>query len=268
MGVIIIELLIMGKFSIFDKIFQMHTSLLAACVLLAFVAPLAHAQEIYADGCIEYSAGLCIRCSEDTHAYLSLCYKNIIGCKKYTNGSICLDCDLSITTLQNGTCVLLPNQGPASIRLRQQIYRYGNPGDQYGEGNFIPTTYEAVKDDQTFIALNTFVRTGQYGHYISRVGNPVYSIHYHTNGNTVSYKVLYEGSGGGLFLCIADVDQNLKVGIRSLVVISLTQIVDYCIDYDISSVNCIRCQSGYHLESGRCYQNTGACLRYFGNICL
>ena len=116
--------------------------------------------------------------------------------------------------------------------------------------------------------MNTYVRTDQYAHYISRMGNPIYSVHYYMNGSSHSYKVLYEGSGGGLFLCIADVSADLKVRIRSLVVISLTQMIDYCIDYDISSVDCMRCQQGFHLENGKCYQNYGGCIKYISNICL
>ena len=52
-------------------------------------ATLATTQDIAANACIEYSSGACIRCSEDTHFYQNYCYRNIIGCKSYVNGSIC-----------------------------------------------------------------------------------------------------------------------------------------------------------------------------------
>ena len=68
------------------------------------------------------------------------------------------------------------------------------------------------------------------------------------NYTSFGYKVLYEGTGGGLFLCIAEVPSNTyAVKIFSLTVIELAQIVDNCIDYEISTTKCIRCASGYHL---------------------
>lgn len=76
-------------------------------------------------------------------------------------------------------------------------------------------------------------------------------------------------------MLIADVPASVnansptsKVIIRSLVVISLTQVIDYCIDYDTGTLSCTLCQNGYHLEGGVCYKNTGACLRYKKNICI
>lgn len=55
--------------------------------------------------------------------------------------------------------------------------------------------------------VNKDIRTGQYSHFITKGGNPVYSIHYRVSDNNekYSYKILYEGSGGGIFLLIADI---------------------------------------------------------------
>ena len=133
----------------------------------------------------------------------------------------------------------------------------------------MPIPYDDVKSFPTFDAVNRDIRTGQYKHFISRVGNPVYSVHYYIaeNGN-YSYKILYEGSGGGIFLLITDISPtDLVSKIRSLVTIELTQLIDFCIDYNTQS-QCTLCRDGYHLEDGVCYTNTGRCLRYRKNICL
>lgn len=153
--------------------------------------------------------------------------------------------------------------------MKTQLYRYGNPGDRYGEANFIPISYDDIKNNPSFQAADRDIRNGQYKHFISRVSNPIYSVHYYTTGGAYSFKVLYEGSGGGLMLLIADVGlpPAYAVTIRSFVAIAVTKLIPYCLDYDLSPV-CIRCIDGYHLENGLCYQNTGACIKYYGSICI
>lgn len=157
----------------------------------------------------------------------------------------------------NGTkCDLLEGQGP-SLEVAQSLYKYGNPGDRYGGNNYIPISYVTAKSQYTFLAMDSFLRRGEWGHFISKSANPVYSVHYRTrddvdefgrNYTTYGYKVLYEGTGGGLFLCIADVPNNTyTVRIASLTVIELAQIVDNCIDYEVSTTKCLRCAFGYHL---------------------
>lgn len=173
--------------------------------------------------------------------------------------------------LNNNRCDLLPGK-TATSELLANLYKYSgvaevDPGSQYGEAGFIPTTFEKVQKLPSFIALNTFIRTGQYSHFISRTGNPIYSVHYYITDNRYSYKVLYYGSGGGLFLCIADVPPALNVQLRSLTPISSSNIVDNCTDYDTSS-NCLRCGDKYHLENKKCYPNSGGCIRYRENLCI
>ncbi len=93
------------------------------------------------------------------------------------------------------------------------------------------------------------------------MSNPVYSVHVYKNKEMYSYKVLYHGSGGGLFLCIADIGWNLKVQLRSLAPISASNVVYNCYDYDLNG-RCLACRSGNHLESEKCYSNYGGCIRY------
>ena len=122
----------------------------------------------------------------------------------------------------------------------------GNPGDQYGEANFIPSSYDEVKSWPSFIVLDNFIRKGEYSHYISRMSNPVFSVHYYQQTSSYSYKLLYFGSGGGLFLCIADISPQQQVSLRTLTPISASNIIYNCIDYDVSG-KCIGCKTGSHL---------------------
>lgn len=119
------------------------------------------------------------------------------------------------------------------------------------------------------------MRVGQYSHYISRTANPIYSVHYYTKASstnssslTYSYKILYHGSGGGLFLLIADVPPNLNVQVRALNVIASSNVIDYCVDYGTADSSCLRCGDQYHLENKVCYANIGGCIKYTENICL
>lgn len=110
----------------------------------------------------------------------------------------------------------------------------------------MPISYAEVSKWATFLALNKYIIQGQYGFYISRMSNPVYSVHYYTTNSIYSYKVLYHGSGGGLFLCIADVPPSMLVDLRSLTPISASSIVSNCYDYDVGG-GCLQCKEGHHL---------------------
>lgn len=217
--------------------------------MLSLLACCSWGQDVSLTSCIEYSGGVCIRCSLEAHLYQGICYHNMIGCTSYANGSICTQCDTSSFVLTGTNCSVAA--GVTLAADQQLLYRYGdatssNPGDRYGEANFMPTTLDTVKTWPTFMALNTYILRGQYSHFISRMSNPIFSVHYYTKNNLYSYKVLYYGSGGGLFLCIADVSPNMAVALRSLTPISASDIIDFCADYDTSS-KCLRCNSTYHL---------------------
>ena len=131
--------------------------------------------------------------------------------------------------------------------MKEKLYIYGNPGDNYGGNDYIPIAYSEVKDWPTFKAMDVNIRNGEYSHFISRSSTPVYSVHYSINGTTYGYKVLYEGTGGGLFLCITQVSEALRVSIFSLTTISMTYLIENCIDYDQITSKCIRCGKDFHL---------------------
>jgi hypothetical protein len=78
------------------------------------------------------------------------------------------------------------------------------------------------------------------------MSNSVHSVQYRIDGGQYSYKVLYLASGGGLFLCIADVSPAMIVSIRNMIPISTNLVVENCCNYNINS-NCIQCKEGTHL---------------------
>lgn len=49
-------------------------------------------QDIVSDGCLEFTAGECARCSRETHLYEGICYSNILGCLEYRDGAFCARC--------------------------------------------------------------------------------------------------------------------------------------------------------------------------------
>lgn len=92
-------------------------------------------QAVSLTSCIEYSGGVCIRCSMDTHLFQGICYHNILGCISYLNGTTCTRCDPSGFVLNQGGCSVAP--GVTLTAEQQLIYKYGdltasNPGDRYG----------------------------------------------------------------------------------------------------------------------------------------
>ena len=121
---------------------------------------------------------------------------------------------------------------------------------------------------KTFRSLDNFVRTGEYKHRISRTEEPVFSVYTYQTGESQSFKILYDGTGGAVILCIGDVNKDsFSPTIRSIVVISIHQRIDYCNLYD-EAQRCERCIDGYHLENGKCYLSIGGCISYKQNICL
>ena len=88
------------------------------------------------------------------------------------------------------------------------------------------------------------------------------SVAYFASGNQNQYKILYNGSGGGLMMCIITIwtDTNARQ-INSFVPIGVTNIVDNCGQYDLQ-INCLACVLGWHLEAGLCYRNIEGCVAY------
>lgn len=116
------------------------------------------------------------------------------------------------------------------------------------------------------------MRKGEYSHFISRTENPIQSVFQSTAKGFRDYKILYEGSGGNLLMCIIGINIETKeIVLRSFVTIGRTQMIDYCIDY-ATTMQCNRCNNGYHLDSSNygsliCVQNIPGCIEYYGNIC-
>ena len=91
------------------------------------------------------------------------------------------------------------------------------------------------------------MKRGEYGHFISKSTQPITSIHSYDLKGMRQFKILYEGSGAGLLLCLIGINMETnKIELRSFVTIGVTKYVDLCIDYTTLS-ECIRCAEGYHL---------------------
>jgi len=86
--------------------------------------------------------------------------------------------------------------------------------------------------------------------------------------NWNNYKIIYDGSGGGLLLCYIDINKNSSaIVIQSIVVIGRNDVINHCKDYNSHS-KCELCQEDHHLEDGKCVKNIEGCVNYLGNICL
>ena len=144
----------------------------------------------------------------------------------------------------------------------------GKEGEQYGESSFRGISISAARNMRTFEILDEHIRTGEHRHRISMTQEPVFSVSTYRRDDWDSFKILYDGTGGAVVMCIGDVNvNNFQVRVRSIVVISVHQLVDYCNSYNAFQ-KCERCIEGYHLEGGRCYLSIGGCISYKKNICL
>ena len=69
-------------------------------------------------------------------------------------------------------------------------------------------------------------------------------------------------------LCVIEIDVSIQaILLQSLVTIDAHQMVDHCLNYNNQNA-CDRCQKGYHLETGLCYNDIAGCVSYFGRICM
>jgi hypothetical protein len=88
---------------------------------------------------------------------------------------------------------------------------------------------------------------GEYRSYISRGSQPVKSVSSFRANGEVQFRILYNGSGGGLMLCIITVKtSNNAIILNSFVLIALTNVIQYCDQYSLN-IECLQCSAGYHL---------------------
>jgi hypothetical protein len=122
---------------------------------------------------------------------------------------------------------LLTNSGADLATYTQQLV---NPGDRYGEEFFRYISLADANSDQYFLICNNFMKKGEYGHFISRSAQPVTSVHFFNASPMRHFKILYEGSGAGLLLCLIGINtETNQISLRSFVTIGTTQLVDLCI---------------------------------------
>lgn len=87
---------------------------------------------------------------------------------------------------------------------------------------------------------------GDYRHFISRSVKPVQWVGQWKSADSQEFKIIYQGSGGGLMLCYIAIDSQNKLRLRSFVLVGGGGLVDYCLQYDVSG-SCSQCQEEYHL---------------------
>ena len=123
-------------------------------------------------------------------------------------------------------------------------------------------------EDPFFRIANDFMLKGEYKHFISRTAQPVQSVSTFYSGDKVEFKILYNGSGGGLMMCLISVNRfNNALVLQSFVPIGITRVIENCSQYSLS-VECLQCVPGYHLDGGVCFPNVEGCATYYRNICL
>jgi hypothetical protein len=138
----------------------------------------------------------------------------------------------------------------------------------YGDLRFVSIATSAALNDQYFLIVNNYMLNGEYKHFISMSSQPIQSVATFALGSLQEYKILYSGSGGGLMLCLISIDtSNNAIRLSSFVSIGLTSIVNNCDQYS-TSVQCLQCLPGYHLENSICYLNVENCISYYRNICI
>ena len=129
-------------------------------------------------------------------------------------------------------------------------------------------TLGQAQNDKYFVICDNFMKRGEYAHFISRTLQPIVSVSTYDSFGMRQFKILYEGSGSSLLLCLIGINMSSnKIQLRSFVTIGISKYVDLCVDYTTQS-ECLRCQNQYHLESGVCYQNIPGCVSYVKNICV
>lgn len=89
----------------------------------------------------------------------------------------------------------------------------------------------------------------------------------------MEFKILYEGSGGNLLMCLIGINISTKnIILRSFVTIGRTQVIESCIDYT-TSMACQKCEEGYHLDYSSngekiCVKNIPGCIEYWRDVCV
>jgi hypothetical protein len=94
--------------------------------------------------------------------------------------------------------------------LDKYIVTFVNPGDQYGERAFIMTTIVEAQKDTFFLICDNFMKKGEYGHFISKSAQPIVSVSWYDTGRVRQFKILYEGGGASLLLCLIGINMDTK----------------------------------------------------------
>lgn len=89
---------------------------------------------------------------------------------------------------------------------------------------------------------DSFIRMGEYSHFISKSESPWQSVSLHLGSSSRTYRIVYLAAGGGLMLCVVEISlTTFRPKITSLVTISSSEQVTHCLDYSESG-KCSRCR--------------------------
>ena len=78
-------------------------------------------------------------------------------------------------------------------------------GSVYAAESFVPLDLANALKMPLFNTANSYMLNGDYKSYISRSLQPIISVSSYQNLSTTAFKIIYEGSGGGILMCIINI---------------------------------------------------------------
>jgi hypothetical protein len=69
-------------------------------------------------------------------------------------------------------------------------------------------TLGQAQNDKYFVICDNFMKRGEYAHFISRTLQPIVSVSTYDSFGMRQFKILYEGSGSSLLLCLIGINMS------------------------------------------------------------
>lgn len=128
--------------------------------------------------CLDYGEKGCILCDEDQRLAQGKCYDSVRRCIEYDQSQMCALCEGDIEPDARGQC---PHQATSrilqSINLENNITLYTlayGSSSQSSNTNYLDPLN--CTKDPLFDRCDSFLRKGEYGHFISKTSIPWQSI--------------------------------------------------------------------------------------------
>ena len=183
--------------------------------------------------CIEYTNGVCSKCSERFFLFSSICFPYTAGCAQYS-GSNCTVCKTSYT-LKNGEC----------FAWKQQDLSLIGSNDKY---NFSITPID-VRQSKYYI--NNLSPGSELGKFF-------FSSSFDATFQDCSLSTLSESSGNGWRAATADASQFIGLSISDapltfyavqLEAVNGNYITEFYLEYSVDGTNFIRVQNPFQVPS-------------------